>query len=150
MQTSQVVVLHAPGAAVRAEQGSVYATGISAETAGANALWLGMISLPAGQRTGAHFHAGHETALYMMSGVEVDLYTGGHLEQHHQLRPGDYLFIPPGIPHVAANRSDTPAVFIGARTDPNANESVVMLPSLDEAFAAREHEQEGRSPKLAL
>lgn len=134
----QATVLHAAGGAAQAEQGSVYSTGISAETAGASGLWLGMISLPAGRRTGAHYHAAHETALYMMSGVEVDLYTGPQLEHRDQLRPGDYLFIPAGLPHVAVNRSDVDAVFIGARTDPNANESVVMLPDLDKGFMRME------------
>ena len=137
-KTSRAVVVHAAGTAAQAEQGSIYSSGISAESAGAGGLWLGIISLPAGKRTGAHFHAGHETALYMMSGIEVDLYTGAQLEHHDRLRTGDYLFIPAGLPHVAVNRSEAPAVFMGARTDPNANESVVMLPELDEEFARAE------------
>ena len=49
------------------------------------------------------------------------------------MRPGDYLFIPPQVPHVVVNRSDTtPAVFVGARNEPTAMESVVMLPDLNE------------------
>lgn len=132
---SQAVVLRTPGPAAKAEQGSVYSSGISAETAGSVGLWLGIISLPAGKRTSAHFHATHETALHMLSGGDVDIYTGPQLQRHDQVRPGDYLFIPAGLPHVAVNRSDVDAVFIGARTDPNANESVVMLPDLDTDFA---------------
>lgn len=132
----QATVLRGAGAAGLAEQGSVYSTGVSAETAGATGLWLGIISLPAGRRTSAHYHAAHETALYMMSGVEMDLYTGAKLEHRDRVRPGDYLFIPAGLPHLAVNRSDVAAVFIGARTDPNANESVVMLPELDKEFTS--------------
>jgi uncharacterized RmlC-like cupin family protein len=135
---SQVTVIHGAGTAAEAEQGSVYASGISAETTGAVGLWFGTISLPPGRRTSAHFHAAHETALYMTSGVEIDLYTGAHLERCQSVRPGDYIFIPAGLPHVAVNRSDVAAVFMGARTDPNANESVVMLAELDEEFARRE------------
>jgi uncharacterized RmlC-like cupin family protein len=137
MPNDHAVVVHGAGSAL-AEQGSVYSSGVSAETTGAAGLWLGIISLPPGKRTGAHYHAAHETALYMMSGVDVDLYTGPNLEHLDHLHPGDYLFIPAGLPHVAINRSDVAAVFMGARTDPNANESVVMLPGLDEEFARRE------------
>lgn len=72
----------------------------------------------------------------MMSGVEMDLYTGTKLEHRDRVRPGDYLFISAGLPHLAVNRSDVAAVFIGARTDPNANESVVMLPELDKEFTS--------------
>jgi uncharacterized RmlC-like cupin family protein len=36
------------------------------------------------------------------------------------------------VPHVAVNRSERPAVFVGARSDPNEQESVVMRPDLDE------------------
>lgn len=138
MTISQVTVLKGADASSEAEQGSMYAAGVSAETAGAQALWLGKISLPAGRRTKAHFHASHETALYMISGEAVDLFTGTRLERRETARPGDFLFIPAGLPHVAINRSATTAVFLGARTDPNANESVVMLPELDEEFAKRE------------
>jgi uncharacterized RmlC-like cupin family protein len=45
--------------------------------------------------------------------------------------PGDYLYIPAGVAHVAVNRTAMPAVFVGARTDPNEQESVVLRPDLD-------------------
>jgi uncharacterized RmlC-like cupin family protein len=35
------------------------------------------------------------------------------------------------VPHVAVNRGSTPAVFIGVRNEPTAQESVAMLPELD-------------------
>jgi len=46
-------------------------------------------------------------------------------------RPGDFLYIPAGLPHVAVNRSQTPAFVVEARTDPNEQESVVLRPDLD-------------------
>lgn len=112
-------------------QGSRYAPGVSAETSGATALFLGLVTLPAGRRTKAHVHARHESAHYMLSGEEVELWTGQRLDQREVARPGDYLFIPAGMPHVAVNRSNTPAVFVGARNEPMAQESVLMLPELD-------------------
>jgi uncharacterized RmlC-like cupin family protein len=112
-------------------QGSRYAPGISAESSGASHLFLGLVTLPAGQRTKAHVHAQHESAHYMLSGEEVELWTGPRLEQREVARPGDYLFTPTGVPHVAVNRSATPAVFVTARNEPTAQESVSMRPELD-------------------
>ena len=117
--------------AIAAEQGTDYFPGVSDETVGAKALWLGIVTLAPGQRTKAHVHARHETAFYMMSGDEVELWTGEDLQFRDVVRPGDYLFIPPNVLHVAVNRGDRPAVFIGSRNEPTAQESVVMHPDMD-------------------
>lgn len=112
-------------------QGPRYAPGISAETAGAQQLFLGLVTLSPGQRTQAHVHDRHESAHYMLSGDEVELWSGAQLEQREVARPGDYLFTPAGLPHVAVNRSATPAVFVTARNDATAQECVSMRPELD-------------------
>ena len=112
-------------------QGSRYEPGISAETVGATSIFLGVITLAAGQRTKAHAHSRHESAHYMLSGEEVELWTGPRLEHRDVVRPGDYLFVPAGMPHVAVNRSGTPAMFVGARNEATAQESVLLLPELD-------------------
>ena len=112
-------------------QGAVYAPGISAETVDSKAVFLGIVTLPPEGRTKAHIHEFHESAFYLMSGEEVDLCTGDRLEHRETARPGDYLFIPAGVPHVAVNRGQTPAVFVGVRNEPTAQESVVLLPQLD-------------------
>ncbi len=119
------------GEQYRGKQGLDYSPGVSAETVGARALWLGSVTLPPGGRTQAHIHERHETAFYMVSGDEVELWTGEELQQREVARPGDYLYIPAGVPHVAVNRSATPAFFVGARTDPHEQESVVLRPDLD-------------------
>jgi uncharacterized RmlC-like cupin family protein len=114
-------------------QGPDYTPGVSAESVGSRALWLGSVTLPpAGGRTKAHFHENHESAFYMISGGEVEVYTGEQLEHREVAHAGDYFYFPAGVPHVAVNRGETPAVFVGARTDPNEQESVVMRPELDE------------------
>ncbi len=94
---------------------------------------LGTVPLPpGGGRTKAHLHENHESALYMISGENVEVYTGEQLEHRDVANAGDYLYFPAGVPHVAVNRGETPAVFVAARTDPNEQESVVMRPELDE------------------
>jgi uncharacterized RmlC-like cupin family protein len=121
------------GELYRGKQELDYTPGVSAETVGSRALWLGSVTLPpAGGRTKAHIHEQHESAFYMISGEEVDVYTGEQLEHRDVAHAGDYLYFPAGVPHVVVNRSEAPAVFVGARTDPNEQESVVMRPELDE------------------
>lgn len=119
------------GAGYRAEQGTDYAPGVSAETVGATALWLGIVTLPAGQRTKAHIHERHKSGFYMLSGEEVELWTGDNLQHRDVAHPGDYLFIPANVLHVAVNRGTKPAVFVGARNEATAQESVVMYPATD-------------------
>ena len=92
------------GESYKGRQGPNYTPGISAETVGARALWLGSVTLPPrGGRTKAHVHASHESAFYFVSGDEVELYTGDQLEHREVAHPGDYLYIPAGVPHVAIN-----------------------------------------------
>jgi uncharacterized RmlC-like cupin family protein len=127
--TAQVV---RGGQPYRSEQGSVYTPGISAQTVGAQMLFLGKVTMAPGDRTKAHIHEHHESAFYVLSGDEIELWSGPGLEHRATARAGDYLFIPARVPHVAVNRSRTePAVFVGVRNEPTAQESVVLLPELD-------------------
>jgi uncharacterized RmlC-like cupin family protein len=120
------------GKSYLSKQGTEYLPGISAETVGSESLWLGIVTLHPGQRTKAHVHEHHETAFYLMSGSEVELWTGAVLENCEKVTPGDYLFIPANLPHVAVNRGVETAIFIGSRNEPTAQESLVLYPDLDE------------------
>jgi uncharacterized RmlC-like cupin family protein len=85
----------------------------------------------AGYRAEPHVHEYHETALYMLSGDEMELWTGDQLQFRDNVRPGDYIFIPANMLHVAVNRGEEPAVFIGSRNEATAQESVVLRPEMD-------------------
>jgi uncharacterized RmlC-like cupin family protein len=126
-------VVRAP-VAYEGKQGPSYAGGVSAESVGASSIWLGVIIMPPGGRTKAHYHADHETAIYVLSG-ECDLWFGDQLEEHEVATAGDFIFIPAGVSHVAVNRSDVePFVVIGGRSDPDEQESVVLQPELESAI----------------
>ena len=113
------------------KQDLLYAPGISAESAGARGIHLQIVTIPPGARAKAHKHEGHETALYALTGVS-GMWWGERLEHHVEVKPGDYLYIPAGMPHLPYNPSDTePCTALIARTDPNEQESVVLLPELD-------------------
>jgi uncharacterized RmlC-like cupin family protein len=68
--TPQKAFVVKSSAGYRAEQGSDYEPGVSAETVGSKSIWLGMITLPPGKRTRAHVHEFHETALSTCSAVQ--------------------------------------------------------------------------------
>jgi len=91
----------------RSKQGPDYTPGVSAETVGATALFLGIVTLLPGARTSAHVHEHHESAFYFLSGEEVEWCTGDQLQHRELAHPGDYLFVPAKVPHVAVNRSKT-------------------------------------------
>src|ERR1700726_1458660 len=113
------------------KQGVVYAPGISAESVGAREIHLQLVTIPPGGRAKAHKHAAHETAIHMLSGIS-GMWYGEQLEQHVLISPGDFLYIPADMPHLPYNPSETEtAVAVISRTDPNEQESVVLLPHLE-------------------
>jgi uncharacterized RmlC-like cupin family protein len=112
------------------KQGLNYFTGISAESVGARGICMHLLRMPPGARAKAHLHEQHETAIYMLSGV-AEMWYGPALEQHMVLRAGEYLYIPANMPHLPFNAGTEEAVAIIARTDPNEQESVKLLPELE-------------------
>lgn len=129
-ETPTCVVVRSEGT-FDGKQGFSYFEGVSAETAGARGLCMHRLTIPPGGRAKAHLHENHETAIYVLSG-EAEMWYGEGLREHLTMRAGDYLYIPAGMPHLPANRSQTePCTAILARTDPNEQESVVLLPELD-------------------
>jgi uncharacterized RmlC-like cupin family protein len=127
---TNAVVLRESAAYVGA-QGPRYGGGVSAESVGSEGLWFGRVTIGPGERMKAHLHERHETAIYVLSGRCV-MYSGPELATREEAGPGDYVYIPASVSHLAANASLTePVVAIIARTDPNEQESVVLQPELD-------------------
>ncbi len=113
------------------KQGLDYFEGISAETTGAQKICMHLLTIPPGGRAKAHLHEQHETAIYVMAGEAVMWY-GENFSEKLTVRAGEFLYIPAGMPHLPANLSKTePCTAVIARTDPNEQESVVLLPDLD-------------------
>ena len=130
--TRRVGVLVHPGATYAGKQGLTYGAGVYAETTGASRLCMHSLTIPPGGRAKAHVHAGHETAIYLVSG-EVVVWHGEGLTERSLMRPGDFFYIPAGVPHLPVNASQTDSAFaVLSRTDPNEQESVEMRPDLDD------------------
>jgi len=102
-----------------------YTAGVSAEACGSTGLSMSYIVVPPGAVADAHYHDGYETAIYQLSG-RVETRFGPDLAESVVTEAGDFLFVPPGVPHQPRNVSDTePASAIVARNDPRDEERVV-------------------------
>jgi uncharacterized RmlC-like cupin family protein len=113
------------------KQGLAYFAGVSAQNTGAQHLCLHVLVIPPGGRAVPHLHESHESAIYLIEG-EADVRWGDELAEHGVMQAGDFMYIPAGVPHLPANRSETQeARAVIARTDPNEQESVVLLPYLE-------------------
>jgi uncharacterized RmlC-like cupin family protein len=116
------------------KQGLTYFAGISRQSVSARAICMHLLRIPVGGRARAHLHEQHETALYVISGT-AGMFYGTQLEQHLTVTAGDYLYIPAGVPHLPYNDGPEEAVAVLARTDPNEQESVTLLPHLEPNLA---------------
>jgi uncharacterized RmlC-like cupin family protein len=88
-------------------------------------LSLNLVIIPPGAAAEPHIHRGYETAIYILEG-RVDTRYGDGLAQSLVGQAGDFLYIPPDVPHQPVNMSTTErAVGLVARNDANEQESVV-------------------------
>ena len=94
---------------------------ISGGSVGARAIWMGQTTVAAGASSGAHHHGHSETAIYVVSGHPVFIYREGGREVRLQTKPGDYVFVPPFVPHIESNAGSLEdAVVVIARTTQEA------------------------------
>ena len=137
--TQQTCRLVRPDDTYAGKQGLTYFCGIAAETVGSKGICMHLLTIPPGGKAKAHMHENHETAIYVLEGEAVALY-GDKLQHYAITKAGDLFYIPAGVPHLPVNLSGKPVSAIIARTDPNEQESVVLLPELEsyaEAAIAR-------------
>ena len=112
-------VVVSPGETYRGKQELDYFAGVSAQSAGANAICMHLLTIPPGARSQPHLHERHETVVYVLEG-EGSMYWGEGLREHLTVRAGQFLYIPANVPHLTYNASPTtPCRALVARTDPN-------------------------------
>jgi uncharacterized RmlC-like cupin family protein len=101
---------------------------ISGKTTGSTKVWMGETHVTAHTNSGDHHHGEAETAIYVQSGHPVFVFADGDDEIRIETGPGDYVFVPPYVPHREENPRDEPAVVVIARSSQEG--IVVNLPSL--------------------
>jgi uncharacterized RmlC-like cupin family protein len=127
MEVNAVAAVQAirPDGAVTTRQRLPYFVGVSAQTVGARGLSMHVVVIPPGASAEPHAHRGYETAIYVLEG-RVETRYGEGLARSVVSEAGDFLFIPPDVPHEAINLSATePARAIVARNDPCEQDNVV-------------------------
>jgi uncharacterized RmlC-like cupin family protein len=101
---------------------------ISARTVGASRVWMGQTHVAPQTSSGDHHHGDSETAIHVVSGHPVFVFAEGGREVRLATEPGDYVFVPPFVPHREENPTDEEAVVVIARSSQEA--IVVNLPGL--------------------
>jgi len=81
------------------------AAAITAATAGAEKLWAGTVVIHPKAKTGAHHHGPVESVIYVVSG-KARMKWGDRLEYTAEAGPGDFIYVPPYVPHQEINASD--------------------------------------------
>ncbi|WP_416563958.1 cupin domain-containing protein [Nocardia testacea] len=107
---------------------------VTSETCGTEAISAGLVNMPPGKISRAHYHAHSETIVVCTRGTAATL-IGPDLVPHVH-GPGEFLYIPAGVVHVAVNLSDADdLVALDIRTDPKFSEDLILTPEFDEAAA---------------
>ena len=123
---------HVRGGQLRADTGQTPGMtrreAISGKNTGAEKLWMGQTHVAPGAKSGDHHHGEAETAIYVLSGHPAFVFGEDGREVRLETEPGDYIFVPPYVPHREENPGGQEAVVIIARSSQEA--VVVNLDSL--------------------
>ena len=99
------------------------AAAINFARAGAQKIWAGTVHIHPGAKTGAHHHGALESVIYVLRG-RARMRWGDNLEYVAEAGPGDFIFVPPFVPHQEINASsDETLECVLVRSD---NEAVVV------------------------
>ena len=105
------------------------AAAVDAARVGARKIWAGTVHIHPDAKTGAHHHGALESVLYVIRG-RARMRWGEHLEFTAEAGPGDFIFVPPYVPHQEINaspdhalecvvvRSDNQAVAVNLDIEP--------------------------------
>ncbi len=106
------------------------AAAINAARVGAQKIWAGTVRIDANAKTGAHHHGALESVIYVVSG-RARMRWGERLEFVAEAGPGDFIYVPPYVPHQEINAlTDQPLHCVLVRSD---NEAVVVNLNIEPA-----------------
>ena len=123
---------HVRGSELRADTGQTPGMtryeAIAGKTVGSTKVWMGQTHVGPSTNSGDHHHGEAETAIYVVSGNPVFVFAEGDEEVRVETEPGDYIFVPPFLPHREENPGAEEAIVVIARSSQEG--VVVNLPSL--------------------
>jgi uncharacterized RmlC-like cupin family protein len=108
-------------------------TGVGPQHTPATRIWFGKASNPPGFRSLPHHHGEAETGAYVLSG-RARIYFGKDYQEYVDLSEGDFMFVPPFIPHLEVNMSTTEELWwLASRAPANI---LVYLPDVEDSLLA--------------
>jgi uncharacterized RmlC-like cupin family protein len=78
---------------------------VTTERTGASKLWAGTVTIDAKAKTGPHHHGDLESVIYVVSGI-ARVRWGDKLEYVAEAEQGDFIYVPPYVPHQEINASE--------------------------------------------
>jgi uncharacterized RmlC-like cupin family protein len=117
--------------------GMTRAAAITTASAGAQKLWAGTVVVQPNARTGAHHHGELETVLFIIRG-RARFRWGERLEFAEEAGPGDFIYVPPFVPHQELNADPSqPVEAVVVRTGQEATVVNLDIPSPEEPGETR-------------
>ncbi len=108
------------------------AAAITQATAGSQKLWAGTVVIHPDAKTGAHHHGALESVIYVISG-RARMRWGDHLEYVAEAGPGDFIFVPPYVPHQEINAlADEALSCVLVRSDQEPVVVNLNIPAVEE------------------
>lgn len=105
------------------------------EDIGSKNLWVGVVTLEPGARSGAHHHGDCESVICVLSG-RIRFRLGENLAETAEAGPGDFIFVPPNVVHMEINLSDSEGIDTIVIRD--SQENVVINVDMPESVLEEE------------
>lgn len=97
--------------------GMTRAAAVNRAMTGANKLWAGLVTIHANAKTAPHHHGELESIIYIVSG-RARMRWGERLEFFAEAGPGDFIYVPPFVPHQEINADQhEPLMCVVVRSD---------------------------------
>ena len=111
--------------------GAIRISGVSIQHTPATKLWFGKVTNEPGYRSVTHHHGEAETGGYVLSG-RARIYFGEKFEDYVDMEEGDWVFVPPFMPHIECNLDrNRPLTWMTTRTPENIVVNLADVPDED-------------------
>jgi uncharacterized RmlC-like cupin family protein len=112
-------------------EGASRVSGVSIQHTPATKLWFGKVSNDPGYRSVTHHHGEAETGGYVLSG-RARIYFGERFDDYIDMEEGDWVFVPPFMPHIECNLDrNRPLTWMTARTPENIVVNLADVPDAE-------------------
>jgi uncharacterized RmlC-like cupin family protein len=112
-------------------EGASRVSGVSIQHTPATKLWFGKVSNEPGYRSVTHHHGEAETGGYVLSG-RARIYFGERFDDYIDMEEGDWVFVPPFMPHIECNLDrNKPLTWMTARTPENIVVNLADVPDAE-------------------